>query len=120
VKSVLLVAKTGQLRDGLIALLAALPGVGPVSITDDLKTALEYLSERCPTLVLLVPDAYNQDVTSVNEMKDICPKTHILALVTNEEDAQSIAAWNVDATLPSGVTALELSAAIEALLPGNC
>jgi hypothetical protein len=53
-------------------------------------------------------------------MKELCPKTHILALVTNEKDDQTIAAWNVDATLPIGVTPLELSAAIEALLPGNC
>ena len=119
-KNVLIVAKTGRLRDGLHALLATHPGVGLVSITDDFKSALEYLSERCPALVLLVPDAYNQDFESVKKMKDMCPQMHLLALITRDEDRQIIAAWEVDATLSSEEGASELSAKIEALLLGNC
>lgn len=119
-KNVLIVAKTGGLRDGLHALLATHPDVGLVSITDDFKSALEYLSERCPALVLLVPDAYNQDFESVKKMKDMCPQMHLLALITKDEDRQIIAAWEVDATLSSEEGASELSAKIEALLLGNC
>jgi DNA-binding NarL/FixJ family response regulator len=119
-KNVLIVAKTGQLRDGLHALLETLPCVGLVSITDTFTSGLEYLSERCPALVLLVADSHKQDIKSIKKMVDICPQMHFLALVTNEEHRQTIAAWNVHATLLSGVTASELSTTIEALLLGNC
>ena len=115
-KNVLIVAKTGPLRDGLHAFLTTLPGVGLVSITDDYGVAIEYLSERCPALVLLVPNGYNQDLESVNKMKDICPQMCLLALITNEEDRETIAAWKVDATLFNGEKVSELSTTIEALL----
>jgi DNA-binding NarL/FixJ family response regulator len=119
-KNVLIVAKTGQLRDGLHALLATLPCIGLVSITDSFELALEHLSEHCPALVLLVRDDHNQEFKSANKMKDICPQIHLLALVTNERDRQTIAGYNFDTILFSGVKASELSTTIEALLLEDC
>jgi DNA-binding NarL/FixJ family response regulator len=118
--NVLLVAKAGELRDGLHALLETLPCIGLVSITDNYESALGYLSEHCPALVLAVKDAHMQDPKPVAELKDVCPQTHLLALVTDEGDCQTIAASNVDVSLISGVKASELSNTIEVLLLEDC
>jgi DNA-binding NarL/FixJ family response regulator len=118
--NVLLVAKAGQLRDGLHALLETLPCIGLVSITDNYESALGYLSEHCPALVLAVKDAHMQDSKSVAKLKDVCPQTHFLVLVADEGDWQTIAASNVGVSLTSGVKASELSNTIEALLLEDC
>lgn|GEM_PF-1536163 len=118
--NVLLVAKTGQLRDGLHALLETLPCIGLVSITDNYASALGYLSERCPALVLVVRDSHIQDSKSVAKMKDVCPQTRILALVTDENDCQTSAASNVDVSLISGIKVSELCNTIELLLLEDC
>jgi DNA-binding NarL/FixJ family response regulator len=118
--NVLLVAKTGQLRDGLHALLETLPCIGLVSITDNYESALGYLAERCPALVVVVKDSHIQDSKSVARMKDVCPQTRLLALVTDEDDFQTIVASNIDVSLISGVKASEFSNSVEALLREDC
>jgi DNA-binding NarL/FixJ family response regulator len=118
--NVLLIAKTGQLRDGLQALLETLPCIGMVSITDNYTSALGYLSERCPALILVVGGPNIQDKKAVANMKDVCPQTRLLTLATDENDCRSIAESNADISLISGVKVSELSNTIEALLLEDC
>jgi DNA-binding NarL/FixJ family response regulator len=118
--NVLLISKRGQLRDGLHALLETLPCIGLVSITDNYTSALGYLSERCPALILVVGGPNIQDKKAAANMKDVCPQTRLLALVTDENDCQTIAENNADVSLICGVKVSELCNTIEALLLEDC
>jgi hypothetical protein len=53
-------------------------------------------------------------------MKDVCPQTRILDLVTDKNDCQTSAASRVDVSLISGVKVSELCNTIEALLLEDC
>lgn len=114
----LIVARPGRMRDGLQALLAAMPQVERINLADDSTAALEMISGQQPTLVLLDSNPLNdgQVWTALEQIKALHPQTRCLVLVDNGRQEQRAQATGADGVLVKGFSTAELFAAIEKLL----
>jgi DNA-binding NarL/FixJ family response regulator len=116
-RNALIVAKTGPLQDGLQALLAAQPNMDIVTVANSLASALAYVSERCPTLILLVIDSLDERQKELLfKLYKQCAKTRILVLVDSEKTRQEISNIEVDILFNRGINVRELSRQIDTFL----
>lgn len=113
---VLIVARPGPLRDGLRALLTAIPQIDRIIQIDDIAVALSVIAEQRPALVLL--DCIPRSVewcTAVRRVKVESPETRTIVLaedVLQQQAAQAAA----DVVLLKGASAADLYATVERLL----
>jgi DNA-binding NarL/FixJ family response regulator len=112
--NVLIVAKKGELRDGLQALLAANSSLGMISVTDNLDSAVEYMSRLCPAIVVIDAESPGRALRSaVTRMKGECPQSRLLILTSDEASRHSVATYGADSVLINGVKVSELEATLE-------
>ena len=115
--NVLIVAKKGEMRDGLQALMAARSGLGPVTVTDSLDSAVEYTLEHCPVIVVFDVESPDSALRSVvGKITDSCPDTRLLLLVPDETSRRTAAAYGADSVLVRGVKANDLAGVAERLV----
>ena len=113
----LLVLRPGPLRDGLNALLSAMPEIGLVAQAEDTDAALKFLARHCAELVLIKLEARDhQHLGTVLEMKALCPQTLVVVLVEDGRDRQVAEANGADLVLGMGIRATELKAKIRELV----
>lgn len=118
---VILIAQPGEIRDGLRALLAAMPQVesyepeGDSVLSDNL---LARFSERCPVLILVDCDIPgDRPQTIIQQIKDNCPQVAVLCLVDDTQQHQvNRDSFDRDRILPKGMPANRLYDAIMAIL----
>ena len=100
----LLVLRPGPLRDGLNALLSAMPEIGLVAQAEDADAALRFLARHCAELVLIKLDAGDRRLLGpVLEMRALCPDTQVVALIEDERDRQVAEASGTDLVMMVGV-----------------
>ncbi len=98
-KPVVIVAQPGRVRDGLQALLVAIPQIRIVGLASDVQSAMSITIERAPDLVLL--DAKPQSgryASALNQIRSRWPETRCLVLTDNARqwrEAQSAGADDV-------------------------
>jgi len=115
--NVLIVAKKGEMRDGLQALMAARSGLGLVTVTDSLDSAVEFASRNCPPIVMIDAESPRSALRSaVANIKDSCPNTRLLILVDDETSRRTAAAYGADSVLVRGVKADDLAGVVERLV----
>ena len=113
----LLVLRPGPLRDGLNALLSAMPEIGLVAQAEDTDAALKFLARHCAELVLIKLDAADRHLLGpAIEMRALCPDTQVVALIEDERDRQVAEASGTDLVMMVGVPAPILKARIGALV----
>ena len=113
----LIVAKPGPLRDGLQALLIAVPQVDAVEQICDLSSALEMSFERSPALVLLDSGLAGSGIRpAVRQAKARWPQARSIFLADSVQQQCEAEAVGVDAVLLKGTLPERLVATIQGLL----
>lgn len=113
------VAKPGRIRDGLIALLRAIPEIGTIEPLGNDASVLARLSHHPQTLVLLDARLMNQEVwTVIKQVKSHQPQVHCkyLVLADNNFQQRMAVAAGADGVLLAGFPANEFFATVENLL----
>jgi DNA-binding NarL/FixJ family response regulator len=107
--TVLIVSRPGPLRDGVQALVGAMPQVGTVREADGLSMTSEMDSDSHPDLVLLTCDEGKGTVGAiVEQVKTRWPRSRCVTLVGSVEQQQEAESAGVDAVALSGLPAHKL------------
>jgi DNA-binding NarL/FixJ family response regulator len=113
----LIVARPGSLRDGLRALIAAIPQIGIVDEADDISSASRIAIEHRPTLVVLDSDTAGGEIwLTVRRAKALWPQAECIFLANDVQQHQAAEAASADAALLKGFPAARLVATIVRLL----
>ena len=114
----LIVARPSRIRDGLRALLKAVPEIGGVFQANDGPSALNIIVERQPALVLLDFKLANNDIQNIaRQIRAESPQTRCIIIVDNNRQRWMAKVADVDSVLLRGFSAEELFTTIEELLP---
>lgn len=115
--TVLIIAASANLRDGLHSLLSLNARIGCVSHASDGLSAMQIIEKGCPDLVLLDFDLAYEDAQKVlTSIKGRCPGTPCLALTDRAEKREEICSAGADAVLLKGHPAASLALVIAELL----
>ena len=113
----LIVARPGELRDGVRALLAATPKIAHISEADDGTAALAIVRELCPQLAVLDCNIPVGDVpTLLTSIKAACPETKCLVLADGVEQQLEAESAGADVTVLKGFPAASLAQILARLL----
>lgn len=113
----LIVARPGELRDGLKALLAATGKVGRISEADDTAAALAIIGQLCAQVAVLDCDIPGGDVpTLLKRIKAECPETKCLVLADGVEQQREAESAGADVTVLKGFPAAKLVQTLSSLL----
>jgi DNA-binding NarL/FixJ family response regulator len=115
---ILIVAKSGRIRESLQALLQIMPRLKVVGVTSHSFSALQMLAQYKPSLILLdvaLPD--DGAWLLLKEIQRTQPQTPCLFLVNSIEQQRMARVAGANAALIKGFEAMELIATIEELLP---
>jgi DNA-binding NarL/FixJ family response regulator len=105
----LLVVKPGPLRDGLDALLYAMPEMQLVVHANDANASLDFCQQGTTDLVILEIRPGDRDLLAkVPDMKVLCPQRKVIALIHDEEDRGPAEAAGADSVLSVGMRATRL------------
>ncbi len=113
------VARSGRMRDGLIALLRAIPEIGAVEQLGDDAAVLASVPDHRQALILLDASLMNQEVwTLMKQCKSRQSQDHCkcLVLVDNSFQQRMALAAGADGVLLAGFPAAEFFATVENLL----
>ncbi len=106
---VLLVVRPGPLRDGLNALLSSMPEVQLVAQASDASAAIDFCQGRPNEMVIMeIKPGDRGLLAKVPEMKALCPKGQVVALIHEEGDREPAKASGVDVVLTTGIRAAKL------------
>ena len=115
--TVLIVAKPGELRDGLSALLAAMGKVGRITQADDGQAALALIGQSCPQVAVLDWDPTGGDFpTLLKRIKAECPGTKCLVFTDGVEQQREAESAGADVTVLKGFPAARLVQTLSRLL----
>jgi DNA-binding NarL/FixJ family response regulator len=113
----LLVLRPGSLRDGLNALLSAMPEIRLIAQAEDADAALRFLARQCAELVLIKLDAGDRRLLGpVLQMRALCPNAQLVALIEDELDRQVAKASGTDLVMMVGVPAPTLKTRLRSLV----
>ncbi len=106
---VLLVVRPGPLRDGLNALLSSMPEVQLVAQANDASAAIDFCQGRPNELVIMEIKPGDRDLlTKVSDIKALCSKGEVIALIHDEDDREPAEESGVDLIIRVGIRAAEL------------
>ena len=115
--SALIVADSDQLRDSLLILLRAIPGIEVIHQVNDGPSALTLSAGLDPTVVVLDYDLSRKGgAKTLGRIKAKRPQARFVALVDSEQQVQRAEAAGADVVLMKGVRAARLLDTIECLL----
>jgi DNA-binding NarL/FixJ family response regulator len=116
--SALITARPGPLREGLQALMIAMPQIGTVHEADDVRSAMQMGLEYQPVLVLLDADlAGGETWLAVRRARARWPQSRCVFLANDVQEQQAAEAAGADAALLKGFPAARLVAVLVSLLP---
>ena len=114
--SILVAARPGRVRDGLQALLAAIPQIEMIGQADDGASALKSVVEHRPALVLLDTNLPGDEVLAVlRQIKAQWPQARCLIMSDSGQQRRTAKAAGADGMLLKGFLAAELLTAIREL-----
>ena len=115
--SLLLVARSGRMREGLQALLRTIPEIEIVGQADYESQALALIAQQQPDLVLLDSSLTLQEMLpTLMQIKGGYPRTRCIVLVENAQQQGAAREAGADSALITGFSAEVLHAAIDQVL----
>jgi DNA-binding NarL/FixJ family response regulator len=115
--SVLIVAKPGPLREGLGALMSAIPQINRIDEVDSASLALAMVREQPPAVVLLGTFSLGDEIWRIlRQIKAQWPRIRCVVLAENEQQGCEAQAAGADAVLLNGFPAARLVSTIQSLL----
>ncbi|HBY96095.1 MAG TPA: hypothetical protein DEP84_19420 [Chloroflexi bacterium] len=118
--SIVIIARPSLLRDGLQAVLTAIPQTEIVGQVADGASALTVVSEQHPALVVFESDRPGKEVwTVLQHIKAESPETCCIVLTDDAGQQGAATAAGADLALLKGFPAEKLFATIEHLLQKN-
>ncbi len=116
-KSVLIVAGPGEVREGIKALLEAIPDIGLVETFSPLALAEADIKKLFPELIILDPTHEDVDCRKMlSQFRQQLPCIKVLAIVDKEEEKEECRSEGVDATLVKGFRGQSFVSAVGNLL----
>jgi two-component system response regulator NreC len=117
--SVLIVARSDRMREGLKLVLQCKPWIKLVGQADKSASALEMVSQYRPAVVILDTNLSNNGtwMTVLKQVKAESPQTRCLVLIDTTRKLQAAKSAGADVALLKGFPAAELFESIEGLLP---
>ena len=113
----LIVARPGPVRDGLRALLTAIPRIASLREIDDAASALRAVEQHRPVLVLISVGSPGDEVWDLlPQIKAGYPRTRFILLVDDVQQQQLAQAAGAEGVFLKGAPASRLSATIKHLL----
>jgi two-component system response regulator DesR len=113
----LIVARPGEMRDGVRALLASTPNIAHIIQADDGPAALAIIRELCPQVAVLDCNIPAGDVpTLLAGIKAACPQTRCLVLADGPEQQREAESAGADVTVLKGFPAARLAQTLARLL----
>ncbi|MBI3967109.1 MAG: response regulator transcription factor [Chloroflexi bacterium] len=114
---VVVVGKPGPVRDGLCALLTAIPQIDLVDQADNLQAALPDFGQRRPALVVIDSDVADNDIVAMLlEMRTGWPDARCVAFADDPGQQRAAKAAGASAALLKGARAAEIVNILECLL----
>ncbi len=102
-KDVLIVGGRGEVRDGIKALVEAIPEVRKVACFDDIAGRSDQISNLNPDLVIFDSSQLKEgNLSRLRQLRRLLPLTRILALVEEEDQKSASEESKVDAILVKG------------------
>lgn len=112
-----ILTKSGRIRDGLSALLGAIPEIGLIGQIEHGRAVPQLVPSHYRALVVLDANIPGNEVwTALKEIKAKDSQTRCIVLVTNTFQQQMAQAAGANSVLFTGFTAVEFFTAIEELL----
>ncbi len=112
--SVLIIARSAQLRSSLEVLVRSSPRVKTVQLLENFREAGRLNGQEEPALVILVFDSVEIHAgQAVAWIKHSWPQTRIVALIENEQEILEAKSAGADAVLRKGTLAASLLDVIE-------
>ncbi len=113
----LIIARPGELRDGLRALLWTTGKIGHISQAEDGPAALAIIGRLCPQVAVLDWNIPAGDLpTMVTRIKAECPETKCLVLADGVEQQREAESAGADVTVLKGFPAARLLQTLTMLL----
>jgi len=102
-RDVMIVGGRGEVRDGIEALVEAIPEVSKVACFDDIAGRIDQISNLNPDLVILDSSQLKERGQSrLRQLKRLLPLTRILTLVEEEEQGELLGQADPDEVLVKG------------------
>lgn len=116
-KTVLIVARSGLLKDGLRALLMAIPRIDEIAEATDAKTALTAVEDLRPAVVLVDASFLAQAVrTLLTQIKIVSPQTKRIVIAETVHQMREINSTDAESVFLQGVPGVELVETTERFL----
>jgi len=113
----LIVAQHSIVRDALVALLEAWPGISKIVQVEKAQSAWEFTQVLCPDITLIYGPSLTPDLVKfIKKLTGTCSNP-IMAIVSSEEDRKTAVACGVDIALIEGLPSSELAVYIAQLIP---
>jgi DNA-binding NarL/FixJ family response regulator len=118
--SVVIVAPPSRLRDGLQALIKAVPQVGSRVQTEDSLSLQQASANDQPSLVVLDAGLPDEGAwTALRDIRACWPRTRCIVLADSDQQRRKAAARGADAVLVRGFTGTMLVETIAEILPAK-
>jgi DNA-binding NarL/FixJ family response regulator len=115
--SVMIVANRGPLRDGIHALLFAMPQIESITVVNDLQVVLGSVNGKAPSLILLDADLTKGKVPLVvRQIKTRWSHSRCIFLANDVRQQSDAEGAGVDAALLKGVPPARITATVVRLL----
>ncbi len=113
----LMVAHPGVVRDGLAALLSAMPGVDQIVQVEHADAAWDFIQSICPNIAIIHAPQLTSELTEfISQVKNSYCQVPLLILVTNEVDRKTAVSLGADIVIMEGTPSAKLSNHITTLL----
>ncbi|NPV77188.1 MAG: response regulator transcription factor [Anaerolineae bacterium] len=113
----LIIYGSEPLREGLIALLTAIPQIKEITTASNIQEAEKIVQRQLPVLAFLLPPSSEKNLQiSAQKIKSKSPKTKCIALIDDEKQMNILLEAGVDCVKPKGFPANELFLVIQKLL----
>ncbi len=111
----LIVSSSGDLQNGLLALMTTIPPISAVLVVEDINSALRMAENHKPALIILdmsLPDMLD----IIKQVKEQCPHVHLIVLVEDTVEEKEVEESGADSVLLKGFSAQKLIAIVENLI----
>jgi DNA-binding NarL/FixJ family response regulator len=112
----LILARHGPVRDGLLAVLEAMPDIDQIVQVEGAKPAWKFVHTHCPDIVVIYSTVLKVDLLGfIAKLKAACD-CPILTIVGGDADRQTVLAHGADVAVIEGIPSAKLAAHLHAMV----